>query len=822
VKVCPKCFTEVEDVTRFCPNCGEAVPTQQQKDEHGLLGKTVAEKYVVLELIGEGAMGSIYRAEQVALGKTVCIKVLHPHLTGDVTLSKRFHREARAASRIKHPNAINIIDFGTASEGTHYIAMDFIDGMDLAHLLKKEFPLHPTRIIHITDQICSALDEAHAQGIVHRDLKPENIMVEDRRHQKDFVTVLDFGIAKIRDPGRESPDTFHTMAGIVCGTPEYMSPEQARGEVLDARADIYSLGIILYQLATGKLPFTGDTPIGVVTKHLTVEPAAPRQVNPQVHAGLEQVILRLIAKDKNIRPANCLEVKNLLKEVRRQIEREDDSLTGTAPMARPSPEELARMAEAPKSPTARFDKNAADPERSESADDMENTAVSQHTGISSGTKMLIVLLVLAVLGVAGWFGYQQYVSEVGGPQAQPQAKASEPDAARKEERKVEAKKAEVAPLTAGKKQAAPPEVDKKAEEAKQQQLLAKAAGLTAGLQQRKAQYDTQCEKLKARQIDWKTRKRDDKAEEAGRLVLVCEEGGTRVALALDSATKGQIEEAEKASKEEESKLSEFTGKAAVLLAEQLPPLEDVQERQREQLTSLSGNITATRALLAERAKQLESKQADWMAAGQKAKADEVAALATQTSTLAKELETLQAALAVDKLDEQVAEYAKADGRHKLLAPDVQKALSETVVLSPEVAAKRKAEEEKKKAEEKKKKEEAEAKKKAEEEKKAKAEEADRKKAEEAAKKEEAKAKAESLVKLGDEAVEGGNYAKAIAYYKESLSLSPSANLHKKLGQAYNSQGNYAKGAEHLKTYLKLMEGKLSPVQVELIKKQIRE
>src|SRR5207249_3389429 len=153
----------------------------------------------------------------------------------DPTLSKRFHREARAASRLNHPNCISIIDFGQAENGALFIAMEFVDGVDLAELLFRQHPLGTERVLRILKQVCQALDEAHAQTIIHRDLKPENIMIEERRTERDFVKVLDFGIAKLQDPQRDVKVSFQTVAGVVCGTPEYMSPEQARGEQLDPR-----------------------------------------------------------------------------------------------------------------------------------------------------------------------------------------------------------------------------------------------------------------------------------------------------------------------------------------------------------------------------------------------------------------------------------------------------------------------------------------------------------------------------------------------------------------------------------------------------------
>ncbi|NUN15012.1 MAG: serine/threonine protein kinase [Myxococcales bacterium] len=288
---------------------------KNQTTDHNI-GATIAGKYRLLHRIGVGAMGSIYRAEQITLGKTVAIKLLHAHMLADPTLSKRFHREARAAARLSHPNTITIYDFGTTDEGSLYIAMEYIDGRDLAQLLHKEFPIGIPRIIHILKQVCSALDEAHEQNVIHRDLKPENIMVMDTRHAQDMVKVLDFGIAKIqdRDDGNRG-DSFQTMAGIVCGTPEFMSPEQARGETLDARTDIYSMGVLLYQLLTNHVPFSGESPLAVVTKHLTEPAPSPRMTNPDIPNALDSLVLQLLDKKRENRPQTALALKKALERI---------------------------------------------------------------------------------------------------------------------------------------------------------------------------------------------------------------------------------------------------------------------------------------------------------------------------------------------------------------------------------------------------------------------------------------------------------------------------------------------------------------------------
>jgi serine/threonine protein kinase len=250
-------------------------------------------------------MGAIYKAEQLSLAKDVALKVLHRHLLKDPTLTRRFHREARAASRINHPNCITIIDFGQTDDGHLYIAMEYIDGLDLAEVLYREHPFSYARILHILKQVCMALDEAHALGVIHRDLKPENIMLTSRRMEPDFVKVLDFGIAKITDPKHKKGETFETIAGVVCGTPEYMSPEQARGQLLDARSDLYSLGAILYQLLTDQLPFDGSSPMEVVTKHLTEPVPNPTLVIPGIHPEMSRLTQQLMAKKAEHRPESA-------------------------------------------------------------------------------------------------------------------------------------------------------------------------------------------------------------------------------------------------------------------------------------------------------------------------------------------------------------------------------------------------------------------------------------------------------------------------------------------------------------------------------------
>jgi eukaryotic-like serine/threonine-protein kinase len=308
---CPSCTADTGTSAQFCPACGTVLPRPTGNGDP-LVGKVVARKYSVERCIGEGGMGRVYRARQLVLDKPVVLKVLHQELLSDARTVARFQREARAASRLNHPNSINILDFGVAEDGELFIAMEYVDGHDLHYLLTNEWPLSEPRIIRIVSQVLSALADAHSAGVIHRDLKPENVMVEPRRGgESDVVKVLDFGIAKIVDTAEAGPAL--TRAGFVCGTPEYMSPEQAKGAPLDARSDLYSVGVLLFQLVTRRLPFEADTAIGYATKHLSEPPPPPSRLRPGgCSPEMEQLILRALSKDPKARPQTAEEFLDAL------------------------------------------------------------------------------------------------------------------------------------------------------------------------------------------------------------------------------------------------------------------------------------------------------------------------------------------------------------------------------------------------------------------------------------------------------------------------------------------------------------------------------
>jgi serine/threonine-protein kinase len=308
---CPECQGPLDESARFCTGCGAAIaPAAPPLDP--LLGAVVNGKFRVEALIGQGGMGRVYRARHLTLDRAVVLKLLHKAYSTDPQIVQRFQREARAASRLDHPNSIAVLDFGEAEDGSLFMAMEYLSGRDLGRVLSEDFPLGEDRIVRIGAQVLSALAEAHAQGVIHRDLKPENVMVEPRRGNPDFVKVLDFGIAKIVDAAESDPKL--TGVGLVCGTPEYMSPEQARGAPLDARSDLYSMGVLLYHLCTGELPFHSDTPVGFLTAHLSEIPVPVRQRRPNLDysPALDALVSRALEKDPARRFADAEEMRAAL------------------------------------------------------------------------------------------------------------------------------------------------------------------------------------------------------------------------------------------------------------------------------------------------------------------------------------------------------------------------------------------------------------------------------------------------------------------------------------------------------------------------------
>jgi serine/threonine protein kinase len=283
-----------------------------------LVGSLLGERYKLQRLIGQGGMGAVYLAEHVVIGKQVAVKVLSPEYSRNPGDVQRFLQEARAASLISHDHVVDITDFGYAPQGQAYLVMEYLEGEDLAHTLKTVGRMRWFRVSNIVLQIGSALAAAHAKGIVHRDMKPENCFRVKRDDDADFIKVLDFGIAKIVDDRLAKGQHSLTIEGGIIGTPEYIAPELCRGQKADARVDIYALGIIMYRMLTGVLPFRTDTDnyMAVLSQHLTDLPRPPRQEAPDadIPPKIEQIVLKALEKDPNDRYQKIDELIAALRE----------------------------------------------------------------------------------------------------------------------------------------------------------------------------------------------------------------------------------------------------------------------------------------------------------------------------------------------------------------------------------------------------------------------------------------------------------------------------------------------------------------------------
>ncbi len=271
-----------------------------------LLGRTLDGRYVIERVLGSGGMGLVYQARHAMLGKALAIKVLKHEVSRDEQVMARFRREAQSASAIGSPHICDVSDFGTLHDGSTYFVMELLDGPSLTAVLKQQRPMPTDRLLRVAAQLCDALGAAHERGIIHRDLKPDNVHLVRHGQRDDFVKVLDFGIAKVGGANSKL-----TRAGQVFGTPHYMSPEQCAGRDVDHRTDIYALGVMLYEMATGQVPFDADNLMGVLTKHVYEQPIPPRELPPPVSIppGLEAVILKCLTKQPEQRYQTMAELR---------------------------------------------------------------------------------------------------------------------------------------------------------------------------------------------------------------------------------------------------------------------------------------------------------------------------------------------------------------------------------------------------------------------------------------------------------------------------------------------------------------------------------
>lgn len=310
-KYCPTCQKRYPDELSECEQCREVLLPVKEVD---LIGRTIDNRYRILRLLGKGGMGVVYVARQTFLEREVALKVLKSDMAGDQAFVKRFLQEARAVARLRNPHTITVHDFGTTEDGLLYFSMELLKGKALSAIIKARGRLDFDYAAQILVQTCESLAEAHSAGILHRDLKPDNIFVSQDKAGRPFVTVLDFGIAKALDSQEKL-----TATGMVCGTPHYLSPEQATGGELDGRADIYSLGVILFEMLTGVPPFDGDQPIQVLMRQIQEHPKPLVEVCPDVDVrpGVQELLDRLLAKAASKRPADVGELAATVEKLRR-------------------------------------------------------------------------------------------------------------------------------------------------------------------------------------------------------------------------------------------------------------------------------------------------------------------------------------------------------------------------------------------------------------------------------------------------------------------------------------------------------------------------
>lgn len=339
---CPQCGQSFTSTVKMCPNDGTVLEHTAPSPTESQLGKVLDGKYRLDSFLSQGGMGAVFKATHVMLGKTVAVKLINQDLVASAEVVRRFQREARAATALNHPNIVSVYDLGQTPEGTLYIAMEFVDGPSLKSAIQNGGPVGPARAVALLRQVASALAVAHRAKIVHRDLKPHNIMLA-RQDGREVVKLVDFGIAKTFDESTQL-----TMDGDAIGTPHYMAPEQAEGRNVDTRSDLYSLGVIVYEMLTGQVPFNDSSTAAILVKHLREIPERPSLRNPggRIPPELEAIALKCLEKDPAARFQSAEEFSAALEKAALAIPGADPAMQADATIRMPTASGAAAADEA--------------------------------------------------------------------------------------------------------------------------------------------------------------------------------------------------------------------------------------------------------------------------------------------------------------------------------------------------------------------------------------------------------------------------------------------------------------------------------------------
>jgi len=433
--MCPICGTTYGSEIAFCQTDGtklmDAVEAQRMRtDPDPLVRSLIGGRYRVIKRIGEGGMGIVYLAEHEAIEKRVAVKVLKEQYAQREDVVRRFQQEAKSASRVKHEGVLEVFDFGRTEDGRFFLAMELLDGTDLAHLLDREGVIEPNRAARLSIKMARALGAAHAKGVIHRDMKPENVFVRLGDDGREHIKIVDFGIAQLRADGESDTNPEAkiqvrrklTKTGMIFGTPEYMSPEQAAGKNIDARIDVYALGIIMFEMLAGKTPFQGDTFMAILSSHLLKPIPAIADEAPQgfhCSSDFEAIVRRALAKDPAGRFASMQELVDALLMTPEGMSDESIRRPSYAPSSQfPSgmlgqpvqmtPTEVRLRSNAPPgfqgAPTIASGENPIVQVRAPATTDIAMTVSPKKSGgalIFGG-----LVMVLGVMGIAGWLGWR--------------------------------------------------------------------------------------------------------------------------------------------------------------------------------------------------------------------------------------------------------------------------------------------------------------------------------------------------------------------------------------------------------------------------------